>query len=292
MFSALALSLLAAPPVAGAAPPLRPTDVPGLVCFWDFQSTPQGGPGADLTAAGPHGYTLTEMNGPIARVGGGPFGPAALRIERGQWLRIPRADCPALLLSGDDHVTVVAWVKRRADVHWQYIAGVWDELNAARQYALFTCGHRQADWRTLDRAPCERRAHGYVSDVGGATPGKPFCFSYATGATELPAERWAMIAFTYDGENVRVYHDGELDANPGANPFRWDEPIYEPPPGGPAADFTIAQRGVRTWPDYPEGTPGNEVGFGGDLGGVAVFRRALSPAEIRALHAGAAAEPE
>ena len=124
--------------------------MPGLVCFWDFQGTPQGGAGDDLTAAGPHAYALTEMNGPVARVGGGVFGPAALRIERGQWLRIPREECPALLLSGEDRVTVAAWVKRRADVHWQYIAGVWDELHAARQYALFTCGHRQADWRTLD----------------------------------------------------------------------------------------------------------------------------------------------
>ena len=101
-----------------------------------------------------------------------------------------------------------------------------------------------------------------------------------------------MIAFTYDGEELRVYHDGELDGNPGANPFRWDEPTYNPPPGTPAADFTIAQRAVRTWPDYPDGEPGNEVGFGGDLGGVAVFRRALTAAEIRSLHAGAAADPE
>ena len=302
MFAAPALAALLAIPPAPAAPAarpadlpgtdLRPTDLPGLVCFWDFQ----GGPGADLTAAGPHRYTLAERRGPLARVGGGVFGPHAVRVERGQWLSASRADAPALMLAGDSEVSVVAWVRRPASpagpgggdwTHWQYLAGVWNERDAARQYALFLNGHRQSDGRTLARTPCASRVHGYVSDVGGATPGKPFCFSYATGATEVPAGEWATAAFTYDGAAIRTYLDGELDANGAANPFPWDRPIFDGGPGG--ADFTVGQRPVPSWPDFPDGEPGHPVGFVGDLGGLAVFRRALSADEIAGLHAGAAA---
>lgn len=252
--------------------------IPDLVCFWDFQPGNEG----HLTSRGPHRYRLTEMNGPIEAIPDGIFGASSLKIQRGQWLRLKREDAPALMLEGDDEVTVVAWIKRHADVHWQYIAGVWNERDATRQYALFTCGHKQADSRTLLRTDAEHQVHGYVSDVGGATPGKPFCFSYATGKSILAYDRWSMIAFTYDHEYLRVYFDGKLDDNGTHNPFAWDKPIFAPHES--FGDFTIAQRAVRSWPDYPEGQPKNEVGFGGILGGVAVYRRALQPSEMRRLH--------
>jgi hypothetical protein len=73
-------------------------------------------------------------------------------------------------------VTVIAWIKRRTDVHWQYITGMWNEHDKARQYALFTSGHKQTNALTMERTPADNQAHGYVSDVGGATPGHPFCF--------------------------------------------------------------------------------------------------------------------
>lgn len=265
-------------PATDPQPSLVALKIPDLICLWDFQDRGEG----DLISRGPYRYRLTEMNGPIERATEGIFGSSSLKISRGQWLRLKRESAPALLLSGDDAVTVVAWIKREADVHWQYIAGVWNERDASRQYALFTCGHKQADSESLERTDAEHQVHGYVSDVGGATPGKPFCFSYATGKSKLAAKRWAMIAFTYDHEHLRVYFDGELDDNGGYNPFRWDRPIFEPTQNG--ADFTIAQRAVRTWPDYPEGQPGNEVGFGGILGGVAVYQRALNTEEMRKLY--------
>jgi hypothetical protein len=269
-----ATSTSAAP--GGDASPVLST--PGLVCFWDFQEGP-----ARLTSKGPSAYTLEERNGKIASANEGVFGASALKIERGQWLRIKRADCPALLFRGRDEVTVIAWVKRGCDAPWQYIAGVWNERDSLRQYALFTCGHRQTHGKTMERTPAEHQVHGYVSDVGGATPGKPFCYSYATGKQKLEQGTWTMIAFTYDQKEIRVYFNGELDANEGCNPFPWDKPLLDP--GEKGADFTVAQRALPAWPGYPDvEAPTHKEGFGGLLGGLAVFHRALAADELRAIH--------
>ena len=270
-----------------------PLDIPDLIAFWDFQPS---GEGSDLTSRGPNRYTLQAMNGPVRRENDGVFGPASLEIERGQWLRIKREDCPALDIHGKEEVSVVAWIKRRADNHWQYIAGMWDEGDKrfkgkvsgegegapARQYALFLNGHKQADYKSLTRADADKQVHGYVSDSGGATPGKPFCFSYATGETYIEKDTWYMIAYTYDHQALRVYVNGKLDRNDNYNPFYWDQPIHDG--GKDGADFTVAQRSVPSWPDYPEGKPGNEVGFGGVLGGLAVYKRALAPEELEKLY--------
>jgi len=272
---------------------LTPLAIPDLVTFWNFQNSQQGD---DLTSEGSYHYTLEEMNGPIRRENDGVFGPSSLAIVRGQWLRIKREDCPALDIHGKEEVTIVAWIKRRVDNHWQYIAGMWDEGDKrfkgkvrgegpgapARQYALFANGHKQANYKSLTRTNADNQAHGYVSDSGGATPGKPFSFSYATGASFIEEDQWTMIAFTYDHQALKVYHNGRLDKNPNYNPFYWDQPIHDGAEDG--ADFTVAQRSVPSWPDYPKGEPGNEVGYGGLLGGLAVYRRALTEQEIKQLY--------
>jgi hypothetical protein len=255
-----------------------PAQIPGLITFWDFQ----GDADAQLTAKGPHGYKLQEMNGPIQRGEGGVFGPSSLVIRRGQWLRIPRADAPALNRVGADHVSIVAWIQRDADHTWHFIAGMWDE-NARRQYALFTSGHKQAHWDDIvNRTDARHQAHGYVSDVGGATPGCKFCFSYGTGRQHLERGRWYMIGFSYDQREIRVYVDGKLSENGTANPFKWNKPIFDPGADGP--DFTIAQRGHPKWPEYPMGVMPHE-GFHGVLGGLAVYDRALSAEEFEQLYA-------
>ena len=259
---------------------ISPDKIDQVICFWDFQEKKDGK--VNLTSTGPNNYTLVEMNGPIRQIKEGVFGQSALEIERGQWLRILREDCPALNIHGKQEVSVVAWIKRRADIHWQYIAGMWDERNSARQYALFTSGHKKSDYKTLQRTDANHQAHGYVSEVGGATPGRPFAFSYATGGTTLESDNWYMVAFTYDHKAVKVYIDGGLDENGNCNPFYWDKPIYNA--GDKGGDFTVAQRSVPSWPDFPEGVPGNKVGFGGILGGLAVYSRALKPDEITCLY--------
>ena len=92
-----------------------------------------------------------------------------------------------------------------------------------------------------------------------------------------------MIAFTYDQKEIRVYFNGELDANEGCNPFPWDKPILDP--GEKGADFTVAQRALPAWPGYPDAeAPTHKEGFGGLLGGLAVYKRALKAEELRSIY--------
>ncbi|MBA2115993.1 hypothetical protein HOV93_31800 [Planctomycetes bacterium FF15] len=253
-------------------------DRPGLVCFWDFQKQTADG----YASSGPHSYVLKPQNGPIEQSEDGIFG-TSLKIRQGQWLLLPREDCPALNFRGKDEVTIIAWIQRESDANWQYIAGMWNERDAKRQYALFTCAGSQTNFETMDRIPAKHQTHGYASDVGGATPGKPFCFSYASGQTKLPKRQWTMIAYTYDHEFLRVYVNGKLDEHPGHNPFPWNKPIFEG--GKDGADFTVARQCLPNWPHYPQAEkPMLKQGFGGKLGGVAVYKRALSAEELAEVH--------
>ncbi len=264
-------------PGGDSGPAAGPEAIPDLICFWDFQEPA----GQDRVARGPHRYALREMLGPIRRAEGGVFGEHCAELEHPQWFRIAREDCPALDLHGETEVTVVAWIQRESDRSWQYIAGVWNERDAKRQYALFTCGHKQTDSRTYERTRAEDQAHGYVSDVGGAPPGRPFCFSYATGKTKLKKGRWYMLAFTYDRKEIRVYVDGKLDAQGHRNPFAFDKPVFDG--GRDGADFTVAHRALPTWPGYPNRPFPMEEGFDGKIGGLAVYSRALTANEIEKL---------
>ena len=267
-----------------AARRAAPGAIPGLLAFWDFQEPA----GANKVSTGKYQYALRERNGPIAQVEDGVFGPYAVDFELGQWMILPHADAPGLDLHGDDQeVSMVAWVKRQNDQHWQYIGGMWNELNHARQYALFMSGAWQTDWTTYERVRANNPAMGYVSPFGGATPGHPFAFDYATGGTPIPKNEWTTIGYTFDGEEIRVYVNGELDRHGNYNPFKFDGGIHD---GG--SDFTVAQRAVPKWPTYPEGQPTNDAGFDGRLAGLAVYDRALTPEEMRRLHERTTPDPE
>lgn len=258
---------------------VMPYDISNLLCFWSFQDSNNG----DLVSRGRYNYKLKEMNGPITRLNEGIFGQSCLKIKKGQWLMIKREDCPGLNIYGNRKVTLVAWINRTDDGNWQYIAGMWNERDAKRQYALFTCGHKQSDYKTLERIDAKNQAHGYVSDVGGATPDRPYCFSYATGKQKINIGEWNMVAFTYDQKSMRVYFNGELDENGNYNPFFWNKPIFDG--GKDGSDFTVAQRALPQWPGYPDvEVPTHNEGFSGLLGGLAVYDRALDASEIKRLH--------
>lgn len=259
--------------------PRRPTDLADLVACWDFQESA----GEDRQSSGPYELPLKEMNSPIARVEDGVLGRYAARIEQGQWFRIKRSDCGELNIHGPDAaVSLLAWLKRDNDRPWQFIAGCWDHTDTRdkRQYAVYTSGAMKTDHATYERTEACHQPHGFVSDAGGATPGKPACFSYATGKTFIEKDRWYAIGFTYDGKGIRVYVNGVLDELPGCSPFPFDGGILNGGPDG--ADFTIAQRANR-WKGYPNTRP-DAGGFSGLIGGVAVYRRALTAREISAFH--------
>lgn len=246
------------------------TKIDGLVAFWDFQE-PAGQP---RISRGSQTLALQERKGPIERGEGGVFGPHTARIKRGQWFLIERKDIGLLDRHGKDgQVSVVVWVRREDKASWQAIAGVWDETRKKRQYCLFLNAPRGTRADEMKRYPLANRIHGHVSAIGGPTPGDEFCITYSSGATEIPMNAWQCLAMTYDGKESRVYVDGKLDALEHYNPFPYPDGLFDG--GADGADFTVGavHRG-GTWGNF----------FGGQIGGLAIFKRALSEAEMQSLH--------
>lgn len=236
--------------------------IDGLICFWNFAEAA----GEERVAQGAHRYRLREMNGPIARAADGPFGPYAAKLAFGQWLRLPRAECPALNIHGPrSQVTVAAWVKRGSSAYTgcEAVAGMWDETRKKRQYCLFL------NLRIWDSA---EQVCGHVSSVGGPTPGYKYCMDAAIGSRPVPRDEWRLIAFTYDGTYAKAYLDGELDEREHYNPYRYEGGLFDGGPDG--ADFTVGAVDRS-------GEPGNF--FTGLLGGLAMFERALAPEELARL---------
>jgi hypothetical protein len=96
----------------------------------------------------------------------------------------------------------------------------------------------------------------------------------AIGSTPVPKGEWVALAFTYDGLYAKVYVNGRLDKRDTYNPYPYDAGLYD---GGPeGADFTVAAV-------HRAGEMGNF--YAGAIGGLAVFREALSDKEIAALSA-------
>ncbi len=241
----------------------QPADIPGLVAFWTFKRS------ADhYTATAGEAYTLRSQSGllDVVHEDLGPLGGAALDLREGQWLNIPRRDCPKLDIHGPDgHLTVIAWIKRRrtASPHCEFIAGQWNESRRGRQYGLFL---NIGVWGQTDQI-C-----GHLSNVGGPTPGYKYCMDGPVGATVVPWDGWSVVAMSYDGHCGYAWLDGTLDARPGLNPYSMAGGLND---GGPhGSDFTVGAVDRS-------GEIGNY--FTGLLAGLAVYRRALTPAEIFAL---------
>jgi hypothetical protein len=239
-----------------------PTTIPDLISFWDF-AEPAGQP---RVAKGPHAYGLIERAGPVERVADGVFGPHAALVREGQYFDIPRRDCPALNLHGPDaQVTVVAWLKwhHKTNRECEAVAGMWHETGRRRQYCLFL---NLSIWNSKDQV-C-----GHVSNVGGPTEGYKYCMDASIGQTQIPFDQWVCCGFTYDARHARSYLNGRLDARDGRNPYPYPGGLFDGGPDG--ADFTVAAV-------HRSNTMGNW--FTGVLGGLAVYRRALTDAEMASL---------
>lgn len=236
----------------------------GLISFWDFQEAA----GEPRVAQGAEKYALREMAGPVQRVDGGIFGSCAAQIQDGQWLAIPRAQCPKLNLRGPKaQVSVVAWIKRQTTSydHCEAIAGMWNESRKKRQYCLFLNLHI---WQSHDQVA------GHVSHVGGPTPGHPWCMDASIGQTPVPRDRWCCVGFTYDSQQACSYFNGQCDPRPQRNPYPYPHGLFDG--GDDGADFTV---GAVDRSD--------EMGnfFAGIIGGLAVFDRALTQQEMARLAA-------
>jgi hypothetical protein len=301
---------------ASAAEPVGDADVvqktPGLVAFWTF-GEPAGEP--RLSSGTSDKFPLEEVNGPIARVEGGPFSGYAAEFNGKQYLRLKYANTGALNISGPKAQVSMFAVVRIIDLKQsRTIAGMWSEGKGAnddtgtRQYSLLMNmptygGPRQLTPHISSEGGVTRRADGSAF---------PWCCDYAASKSEVPEEEWCTLGFTYDSQYIAAYINGVLEERPldaakdkrtdryftkegpdggdrGMNPYYHGRGIfkYDPekhaqtkPDGG--ADFTVGAR-YAVGSFFKEATKGR-------FGGLAVFDRALTKEEMRKLHEAANVE--
>jgi hypothetical protein len=278
--------------------------MPGLVAFWTFGEE-AGQPRVSTGTREKH--ALAEVGGPIARVEGGPFSGFSAEFNGRQYLKIPYAETGDLNISGKDAQVTMFAVVRIIDLKQsRTIAGMWSEGKGAnddtgtRQYAMLM---------NMPTYGGPRQLVPHISSEGGVTrradgSAFPWCADYAATKREVPEEKWCTLGFTYDDKYIRAYIDGVLDERAldsvkdkrtdpyftqegpggkdrGMNPyfhgrgiFRYDPEKHPGRIGG--ADFCVAAR-------YAVGSMLGEA-TKGKFGGLAVFNRALTDAEMKALH--------
>lgn len=305
-----ALVVAVAPHSANAAAPSgdRATveKTPGLVAFWTFGEEARQ---SRVSTGTREKHPLTEVGGPIARVEGGPFSGYSAELNGRQYFKIPYAETGDLNISGPTaQVSMFAVVRMVNLQQSRTIAGIWSEGQGAnddtgtRQYALLM---------NMPTYGGPRQLVPHISSEGGVTrradgSAFPWCADYAATRSEVPEEQWCSLGFTYDGKYIRAYLNGMLDARSldpvkdkrtdryftqegpggkdrGMNPyyhgrgvFRYDPTKHALTKPGGGSDFTVGAR-------YAVGKMLGEATIG-RFGALAVFKRALTDAEMKRLY--------
>jgi len=231
---------------------------PSLICFWDFSSV------TPLISKGRYSYRLRKEDSDDDE---NQSNQKTLHIKEGEYYFIPRAECKALNIHGKNaQVTVLAWIKReeKSFIQCEAIAGMWNETEKKRQYCLFL------NLRLFDSAD---QVCGHISGVGGPTPNQKWCIDASIGAHTVNYGEWSFVAFTYDGKEIRSYLNGKFDERQDRNPYPYQDGIFDAAENG--SDFTVGAV-------HRLGEMGND--FVGEIAGLAVFNRALSPFEIMDIH--------
>lgn len=278
---------------------------PGLIAFWTFGE----GAGQTRCSSGTkEKLPLEEVGGPINRIEGGAFSGYSAQFDGQHYFRIPYAELGGLNISGKGaQVSMFAVVRVRSG---KTIAGIWSEGKGAgddsgtRQYAMLM------DMPTYG-GPNKLTPH--ISSEGGVTyraDGSkfPWCADYAAGKTSLPRDEWMTLGFTYDGQFIRAYFNGALDAQDfDAEKQKRTDPYFttEGPDGGPRGMNPFYHgRGIFAYDPTKHAqtkiapsdfTVGSRLVMGGklrealvgDMAGLAVFSRALSDEEMKTLHTAA-----
>lgn len=278
----------------------------GLVAFWDF-AEPEATPRISKDTEQKH--ALLESGGAIPRVEGGPYSGFSARLDGSHYLHVPRKDIGNLDIHGKDaQVTLFTVIKVMEMKKGITVAGIWsegkgkDDDTGTRQYSLLL---------NMPAYGGPKRLVPHISAEGGVTrradgSGFPWCADYAVNQSEIPVGKWVTLGSTYDGKYLRAYFNGIMEPRalqPGKD--RRDDPYFtkEGPDGKDRGmnpyyhgrgifTYDPAKHGV-TKPDGPADftvgacyAVGHKVGnpLIGLVGGIAVFNRALTDDEMKALH--------
>lgn len=249
----------------------------GFVAFWDFDEQ-----ASELREAiGKGTFPLREANGEIPRVDEGPISGYSAKFDSGTFFTLPWSETGPLNIHGADQgVTVMAWVKWSGKVSC-FVGGMWNEYEdgGKRQYGLFI---------SLPHYNGDKQVCGHISRTGKPTPPFPYSIDYSANKTPVPTDEWACVAFTYDGEYMKSYLNGRFEERgpelikhtkgfegypdglvQAKNPYHYPDGM-----GNNGSDFTVGAVLVK-------GGMGNY--FKGQIGGLAVFDRALSEEEMKGL---------
>jgi hypothetical protein len=282
--------------------------MPGLIAFWAFGEEP-GKP--RLSSGTVNTHPLVEVGGPVSRAEGGAFSGYSAELNGRQFFKIAYADTRDLNLSGPNAQISMFAVVRLVELNAsRTIAGMWSEGkghgddSGTRQYALLM---NMPTYGGPDKLVPHISSEGGVTRRADGSP-FPWCADYAVSAREVPTLRWCTLGFTYDGEWVTAYIDGVLDRHEldpvkhrrtdryftqegpgggsrGLNPYWHGRGVFAYDPATHAAakpmggsDFIVGAR-------YAVGTLFHEgKATMGRFAGLAVFGRALTEAEMKALH--------
>ena len=245
----------------------------GLVGFWDFGDKSM--PFASKVNAAQKLKSGTENPPKIIKEG--PLSGQSVLFDGANYLFIPYAETGVLNVQ-TNAVTVVAWIKRTGE-QTGFIGGMWNEYQdgGKRQYGLFV---------SLPHYNGGDQVCGHISKDGGPTAPFPYSIDYSASKQKVPENKWCCIAFTYDGKYIRSYYNGTfeerepelIDHTAGFEGYpegitQSKNPYYFPNGiGDNGSDFTVGAVMLKS---------GMGNLFKGQLGGLAVFNRALSDLEIK-----------
>lgn len=249
----------------------------GLVALWKFDEES----GMDRTSTEGNNFSLKEMEGPVARMDEGPLSGYSILLEGKNYLSLPNQETEELNIYGEKkEVTVVAWVKWKGQ-QVGFVGGMWNEYSdgGKRQYGLFV---------NLPHYNGLNQVCGHISRNGGPTPPFPYSIDYSASKQIVPKDEWTFIAFTYDGEFIRSYVNGKFETREpeliqhtkgfdgypdgliqSKNPYYYPDGM-----GNNGSDFTVGAVLLKS---------GMGNFFLGQIGGLAVFERALSEKELKKL---------
>jgi hypothetical protein len=245
---------------------------PGLVVFWDFSASKNR-----LVSKGEMKLQLQSSKGDSLQfTDNGTVSGRSILFDGTNYLYIPYEETKKLNIETNE-VTVIAWVKWTGE-QTGFVGGMWNEYEdgGKRQYGLFV---------SLPHYNGKNQVCGHVSKTGGPTPPFPYSIDYSASKQEVTPNKWECVAFTYDGEFIRSYLNGEfekrepelIDNTKGFEGYpegltQSKNPYYYPDGmGNNGSDFTVGAVRLK-----------NGMGnfFKGQMGGLAVFNRALTDDEI------------
>ena len=222
---------------------------------------------------------MSETNGGVERVNQGPLSGFSAKFGEGAYLLLSNQKTKELNIYGENQgVTVVAWVKWTGE-QTGFVGGMWNEYQdgGKRQYGLFV---------SLPHYNGKNQVCGHISKTGKPTPPFPYSIDYSASKQEVPANIWTCIAFNYDVKYIRSYLNGEFierkqelilhtqgfDGYPNGliqskNPYYFPYGI-----GNNGSDFTVGAVLLKA---------GMGNFFKGEIGGLAIFNRALNEKEIK-----------